>query len=179
MACLLTPSYTENIRNINSPPPIIFQFEGEIFFTTRSWNVIININLEKTMAYIKEIKDLIKNRQEEKDTQLNDLAMNINSLIKTIEEEIKNIKIHSKKFDKSKGRNRRGICSTCGDVLGYIFGLGTESNEEKLSKLIEKNSQTLDKIVHINSQQLSIIDTFHDETEFNNLNILNITNKVT
>ena len=87
--------------------------------------------------------------------------------------------IHSKKFDKSKGRNRRGICSTCGDVLGYIFGLGTESNEEKLSKLIEKKSKTLNKIVHINSQQLSIIDTFQNETELNNLNILNITNRVT
>ena len=89
MACLLTPSYTENIRNTDSPPPIIFQLEGEIFFTTQSWNVIINVNLEKTMAYIKEIKGLIRNRQKEKDTQLKELAMNINSLIKTIEEEKK------------------------------------------------------------------------------------------
>ena len=101
MTCLLTPSYTEKIRNTDSPPPIILQLEGEVFFTTQSWNVIINVNLKKTLTYIKKIKGLIKNRQEEKDAELKELAMNINLLIKTIDEEIKNIMIHSKKLDKS------------------------------------------------------------------------------
>ena len=91
-----------------------------------------------------------KNRHEEKDVEFKELATNIDSLIKTIKEEIKNIMIHSKKLDNSKGRNCRGLCTTRCDVLANIFGLGTISNENenKLRNLIEQNTHTINKIKH-------------------------------